>query len=110
MSIDINVHITADSNLENAISDVATCLAVISAAQSGNTAVWLPEKTVTAPEPPAEVPAKAETKKGYQGEGKAAVEGKAAQCKALLAELDVKRQSQIPTDKLDEALAKVKAL
>lgn len=70
MSIDINVHITADSNLVNAISDVATCLAVISAAQSGNTAVWLPEKTVTAPEPPAEVPAKAETKKDTKAKEK----------------------------------------
>jgi len=41
---------------------------------------------------------------------KAATEGKAAACKALLKELGVARQSQIPADKLDEALAKVEAL
>lgn len=172
MSIDINVnvHFSADSNLLNAVSDFAGCLAVISAAGAGNTTARLPEKTVEVPqEKPAAAPKKAEPKK-EKLEGKpvskakekeindlvntpdpepvkkespapaepapapvkeepkntddeaakreklkelftkAAVDGKAAQCKALLAELDVKRQSQIPTDKLDEALAKVEAL
>jgi outer membrane biosynthesis protein TonB len=172
MSIDINVnvHFSADSNLLNAVSDFAGCLAVISAAGAGNTTARLPEKTVEVPtEKPAAAPKKAEPKK-EKLEGKpvskakekeindlvdapdpepvkkespapaeptpapvkeepkttddeaakreklkelftkAAVEGKAAQCKALLAELDVKRQSQIPTDILDEALAKVEAL
>lgn len=172
MSIDINVnvHFSADSNLLNAVSDFAGCLAVISAAGAGNTTARLPEKTVEVPqEKLAAAPKKAEPKK-EKLEGKpvskakekeindlvdtpdpgpvkkespapaepapapvkeepkttddeaakreklkelftkAAVEGKAAQCKALLAELDVKRQSQIPTDKLDEALAKVEAL
>jgi hypothetical protein len=41
---------------------------------------------------------------------KAAIEGKAAQCKALLKELGVTRQSQIPAEMLDDALEKVRAL
>jgi len=78
------------------------------------------KKEGPAPAEPAPAPAKEEPKttddeaakreKLKELFTKAAVEGKAAQCKALLAELDVKRQSQIPTDKLDEALAKVEAL
>lgn len=78
------------------------------------------KKESPAPAEPAPAPAKEEPKttddeaakreKLKELFTKAAVEGKAAQCKALLAELDVKRQSQIPTDKLDEALAKVEAL
>ncbi len=78
------------------------------------------KKEGPAPAKPAPAPAKEEPKttdneaakreKLKELFTKAAVEGKSAQCKALLAELDVKRQSQIPTDKLDEALAKVEAL
>jgi hypothetical protein len=173
MSIDINVHVTFDSGFINAMSDIAACMAAISITHSNNTEARLPEKTVTAPEPPAEVPAKAEPKdtkakeKAPQSEPvspkkaeneadnaptgkpltakeekavndilsvpapsdakpgedeaakreemkkiftKAAVEGKAAQCKALLKELGVTRQSQIPAEKLDDALEKVRAL
>ena len=170
IDINVNVHISANSNLLNAVSDLAGCLAVISAAGAGNTTARLPEKTVEVPpEKPAEPAKKAELKeeklegkpvskakakeindlvdapnpepakkespapdehapapvkeepKATDDEAvkreklkelftKAAVDGKAAQCKALLAELEVKRQSQIPADKLDDALAKVEAL
>lgn len=175
--VNVNIHISADNNFVNALSDIAGCWAAISMAKSGNTAARLPEKTVTPPERPAEPVKKAEPKKATKAEEKplkgepvtrekakeindivdmpdkkaepekkpepepvkqeepakeepkkddadeaakrdkmkelftkAATEGKAAACKALLKELGVARQSQIPADKLDEALAKVEAL
>lgn len=170
--VNVNIHISADNNFVNALSDIAGCMAAISMAKSGNTAARLPEKTVTPPERPAEPVKKAEPKKATKAEEKplkgepvtrekakeindivdmpdkkaepekkpepepvkqeeparddtdeaakrdkmkelftkAATEGKAAACKALLKELGVARQSQIPADKLDEALAKVEAL
>jgi hypothetical protein len=49
MSIDINVHISADGALVNALSDIASCLAAVSIAKTGNTQTPLPEKTVEAP-------------------------------------------------------------
>lgn len=167
--VNVNIHISADNNFVNALSDIAGCMAAISMAKSGNTAARLPEKTVTPPERPAEPVKKAEPKKATKAEEKplkgepvtrekakeindivdmpdkkaepekkpepakeepkkddvdeaakrdkmkelftkAATEGKAAACRALLKELGVARQSQIPADKLDEALAKVEAL
>jgi hypothetical protein len=54
LSIDINIHISADDQLVNAISDVAGCLAAMSMAKTGVAAVPLPEKTVSAPTVPAE--------------------------------------------------------
>lgn len=70
MSIDINVHITADSGLVNAISDFAGCLAVISAAQAGKTDVRLPEKTVKSPKAPAKPAEKAKATKDTKAEEK----------------------------------------
>ena len=51
--MDINIHITADNALVNALSDVAGALAAVSIAQSGKDG-HLPPKTV--PEPPKEAP------------------------------------------------------
>lgn len=62
MSWDINIHISADDQLVNAISDVAGCLAAMSMAKTGVAAVPLPEKTVSAPTVPAE-------KRKEQGKG-----------------------------------------
>ncbi|MBR1694225.1 MAG: hypothetical protein IJ709_02330 [Selenomonas sp.] len=70
MSIDINVHITADSGLVNAISDFAGCLAVISAAQAGNANMHLPEKTVEPPQAPAKPAEKAKATKNTKAEEK----------------------------------------
>lgn len=170
--VNVNIHISADNNFVNALSDIAGCMAAISLNKSG-VPTPLPEKTVTPPErhaepvkkvepkkkatkteekplkgepvtrekakeindlvdmpdkkaepdkkPEQEKPAKAEPAKPEADEAakrekmkklftKAATDGKAAACKALLKELGVTRQSQIPADKLDEALAKVEAL
>lgn len=51
MSIDINIHISADSALVNAISDVAGALAAVSIAKTGRTEVALPEKPAKKQEP-----------------------------------------------------------
>ena len=142
MSIDINVHISADGALVNALSDIAGCLAAVSMVKTGNTQTPLPEKTVEAPaekEAGKELKGKAHTPKEEKAINdmlavpapsdpkpseedtakrekmkalftKAATEGKQAACKTLLKELGVTRQSQIPADKLDEALKKVEAL
>lgn len=164
MDVNLNVHITVDPNFTNAISDIAGCMAVISAAQAGKTDVRLPEKTVEppkapakpvekakvtkdtkteekpltgepvtrqkakeindlvdAPEPKKEEPKKEEAPKADDKEKelreqikkgfiKAARAGKNAECIALLSEIGVKKQSQIPADKLEEVLKKVEAL
>lgn len=142
MSIDINVHISADGALVNALSDIAGCLAAVSIAKTGNTQTPLPEKTVEAPaekEAGKELKGKAHTPKEEKAINdmlavpapsdpkpseeetakrenlkalftKAATAGKQIECKKLLKELGVTRQSQIPADKLDEALKKVEAL
>lgn len=142
MSIDINVHISADGALVNALSDIAGCLAAVSIARTGNTPPPLPEKTVEAPaeketgkelkgmaHTPKEekaindilsVPAPSDPKPSEEETAKreklktlftkAATAGKQIECKKLLKELGVTRQSQIPADKLDEALKKVEAL
>lgn len=142
MSIDINVHISADRALVNALSDIASCLAAVSIAKTGNTQTPLPEKTVEAPaekETGKELKGKAHTPKEEKAINdmlavpapsdpkpseeettkrenlkalftKAATAGKQIECKKLLKELGVTRQSQIPADKLDEALKKVEAL
>jgi hypothetical protein len=141
MSIDINVHISADGALVNALSDIAGCLAAVSMARTGNTQTPLPEKTVTPPKeeeaaaplgkpmtakeekavndilsvpaPSDPKPSEEETAKREKLKAlftKAAVAGKQIECKKLLKELGVTRQSQIPADKLDEALKKVEAL
>ena len=72
MSIDINVnvHISADNNLLNAVSDFAGCLAVISAAGAGNTTARLPEKTVEPPKAPAKPAEKAKATKDTKTEEK----------------------------------------
>lgn len=72
MSIDINVnvHISADNNLLNAVSDFAGCLAVISAAGAGNTTARLPEKTVEPPKAPAKPAEKAKATKDTKAEEK----------------------------------------
>lgn len=54
MSMDINIHITADSELIRALSDIAGCMAAISIAKADHTDMVLPDKTTQAPEPPAE--------------------------------------------------------
>ena len=54
MSIDINIHISADDQLVNALSDIAGCMAAVSMAKAGAAAVPLPEKTVSAPTAAAE--------------------------------------------------------
>lgn len=138
MSIDVNIHISADGALVNALSDIAGCLAAVSIARTGNTQTPLPEKTVEAPaekelkgkahtqkeekaindmlavpapsdaKPSEEETAKRENLKALFT--KAATAGKQIECKKLLKELGVTRQSQIPADKLDEALKKVEAL
>lgn len=141
MSIDINVHISADGALVNALSDIAGCLAAVSIAKTGNTQTPLPEKTVTPPKeeeaaaplgkpmtakeekavndilsvpaPSDPKPSEEETAKRENLKAlftKAATAGKQIECKKLLKELGVTRQSQIPADKLDEALKKVEAL
>lgn len=141
MSIDINVHISADGALVNALSDIAGCLAAVSIAKTGNTQTPLPEKTVTPPKeeeaaaplgkpmtakeekavndilsvpaPSDPKPSEEETAKREKLKAlftKAATAGKQIECKKLLKELGVTRQSQIPADKLDEALKKVEAL
>lgn len=160
MSIDVNlnVHITVDPNFTNAISDIAGCMAVLSAAQAGKTDVRLPEKTVEPPKAPAKPVEKAKATKDAKAEEKpltgepvtrqkakeindlvdapepkkeapkaddkekelreqikkgfikAARAGKNAECIALLSEIGVKKQSQIPADKLEEVLKKVEAL
>jgi len=142
MNIDINVHISADGALVNALSDIAGCLAAVSIARTGNTQTPLPEKTVEAPaekEAGKELKGKAHTPKEEKAINdmlsvpapsdpkpseeetakrenlkalftKAATAGKQIECKKLLKELGVTRQSQIPADKLDEALKKVEAL
>jgi len=142
MNIDINVHISADGALVNALSDIAGCLAAVSIARTGNTQTPLPEKTVEAPaekETGKELKGKAHTPKEEKAINdilsvtapsdpkpseeetakrenlkalftKAATAGKQIECKKLLKELGVTRQSQIPADKLDEALKKVEAL
>lgn len=152
MSWDINIHISADDQLVNALSDIAGCMAAVSMAKAGAAAVPLPEKTVSAstaaaekrkeqgkgtdtkemlgkpmtakqekevndilsvtapsdPKPSEEETAKREKLKTLFT--KAATAGKQIECKKLLKELGVTRQSQIPADKLDEALKKVEAL
>lgn len=141
MSIDINVHISADGALVNALSDIAGCLAAVSMARTGNTQTPLPEKTVTPPKeeeaaaplgkpmtakeekavndilsvpaPSDPKPSEEETAKRENLKAlftKAATAGKQIECKKLLKELGVTRQSQIPANKLDEALKKVEAL
>lgn len=55
MSMDINIHITADSELIRALSDIAGCMAAISIAKANHTDMVLPDKTAQAPEPPAEL-------------------------------------------------------
>ena len=54
MSMDINIHITADNELIRALSDIAGCMAAISIAKAAHTDMVLPDKTTQAPEPPAE--------------------------------------------------------
>ena len=44
MSIDINIHISADDQLVNAVSDVAGALAAVAIAKTGHTEVVLPAK------------------------------------------------------------------
>ena len=150
MSIDINVnvHISADNNLLNAASDFAGCLAVISAAQAGNTNIHLPEKTVEPPTAPAKPAKKAEPKKDTKAEekpltgepvspakakeineaiktpskddmdmqakraelksimAKATKDGKTEAVKALLHDMGVQRLSQLPDEKVEEAIKK----
>jgi outer membrane biosynthesis protein TonB len=76
---------------------------------------------VDAPEPKKEEPKKEEAPKADDKEKelreqikkgfiKAARAGKNAECIALLTEIGVKKQSQIPADKLEEVLTKVEAL
>ncbi|MDD6134049.1 MAG: hypothetical protein PUB49_04980 [Selenomonadaceae bacterium] len=62
MSMDINIHITADSELIRALSDIAGCMAAISIAKANHTDMVQPDKTTQAPEPPAETAKKAEEK------------------------------------------------
>lgn len=159
--MDINIRISADSALVNALSDIAGALAAVSIAQSGKDG-HLPPKTtpapkaeakapakeapkaepkteelrgepvtrqkakeindlVDAPEPKKEEPKKEEAPKADDKEKelreqikkgfiKAARAGKNAECIALLTEIGVKKQSQIPADKLEEVLTKVEAL
>jgi hypothetical protein len=66
INMDINIHITADSALVNALSDIAGALAAVSIAQSGKDG-HLPPKTV--PEPPKEAP-KADAKAAPKAEPK----------------------------------------
>ncbi|MBE6074221.1 MAG: hypothetical protein E7202_06790 [Selenomonas ruminantium] len=63
MSMDINIHITADSELIRALSDIAGCMAAISIAKANHTDMVLPDKTTQAPEPPAEPAEKAKVTK-----------------------------------------------
>ena len=64
MSMDINIHITADSELIRALSDIAGCMAAISIDKANHTDMVLPYKTTQTPEPPAELVKKAEPKEG----------------------------------------------
>ncbi len=65
--MDINVNVHFDENFVNALSDIAGCMAVLSAAQAGNINMHLPEKTVEPPKAPAK---KAEPKKDTKTEEK----------------------------------------
>ena len=125
MSIDINVHITADEALTNALSSLAGCLAV-AIVKSGKEpvskeAVYVPQANTPAEkteikkvksEKPVEVPAKKDDAKEKRDAlktlaAKVSAAGKSDEVKAILQELGVTKLSQIPEDKLDDALKRV---
>ena len=56
MSMDINIHITADSELIRALSDIAGCMAAISIAKADRTDMVLPKKAPKAAQEPAGEP------------------------------------------------------
>lgn len=56
MSMDINIHITADSELIRALSDIAGCMAAISIAKADHTDMALPKKAPKAAQEPAGEP------------------------------------------------------
>lgn len=64
--MDINVNVHFDENFVNALSDMAGCWAVISAAQAGNINMHLPEKTVEPPKAPAKLAEKAKATKAEE--------------------------------------------
>ncbi|MSV25977.1 conjugal transfer protein TraF [Selenomonas sp. WCA-380-WT-3B 3/] len=62
MSMDINIHITADSELIRALSDIAGCMAAISIAKADHTDMVPPEKAAKTPEPAKKAESKKNTK------------------------------------------------
>lgn len=124
MSMDINVRITADEALTEALSSLAGRLAV-AIVESGKEpvakeGVYVPQTNTPAEteikkvksEKPVEVPAKKDDAKEKRDAlktlaAKVSAAGKSDEVKAILQELDVKKLSQIPEDKLDDALKRV---
>lgn len=69
MSMDINIRITADGALVNALSDIAGALAAVSIANAGKDG-HLPPKTVNPPQAPAKAAEKAKATKDTKTEEK----------------------------------------
>ena len=70
MSMDINIHITADSELIRALSDIAGCMAAISIAKADHTDMVLPKKAAQAAQEPAGEPKTVKTTKDTKAEEK----------------------------------------
>lgn len=70
MSMDINIHITADGELIRALSDIAGYMAAISIAKADHTEVVLPEKATQAAQEPAGEPKTVKTTKDTKAEEK----------------------------------------
>lgn len=70
MSMDINIHITADSELIRALSDIADCMAAISIAKADHTDMVLPKKATQAAQEPAGEPKTVNTTKDTKAEEK----------------------------------------
>ena len=101
MSMDINIRITADGALVNALSDIAGAIAAVSIANAGKDG-QLPPKTVQADKPKAETvktPAKAELK------GEPVSPAKAKEIEALV------KDTPSPDDVIDpKVIPKVRAV
>lgn len=70
MSMDINIHITADSELIRALSDIAGCMVAISIAKADHTDMVLPKKATQAAQELAGEPKGAKVDKDTKKEDK----------------------------------------
>jgi len=115
MDINVNVRITADDNLVNALSDIAGCMAVIAAAKAGRPDLSIPDKTVKQPQAEETVPVKekkpAETAQAPAGEPVSPKEAKAIRdIVSTPSAAEEKKQKELPPEDPDKKVAGDKLL